>query len=92
MKSRLYVKELENRIIALESTIKAMTMPRQDQASPYSFGLGHKFRNQMKQTQSEDVPEQKSETINYDHVLQSNRSKHKERTGPFGSLGASSQR
>jgi predicted nuclease with TOPRIM domain len=91
MKSNLRIKELENKIIALEDAIGGLTASKLPQATPYSFGVGHKFRHQLKKSESEDLPTKKSE-INYDNILQLSRSNTKERPGLFGSLGAASQR
>ena len=86
IKSRLQVKELESKIIALEAAIKGLTAPKQELATPYSFGSGIKVRGQLKKSNSEDLP------INYDHILQPKISNSRERVGLFGSLGASSQK
>jgi hypothetical protein len=90
IKSRLQIKELENKITTLEDAMKGLVAPKQPQATPFSFGTGHKLRHQLKKSQSEDIPSQKSE-INYDNILPPQRSGSRERVGLFGSLGASSQ-
>ena len=90
IKSRLHIKELESKITGLEDAVKGLTAPKQTQAAPYSFGIGHKLRHQLKKTQSEDVPPEKGD-VNYDNILQPKRSDSRERVGLFGSLGASSQ-
>ena len=90
MKSRLQIKEVENKIISLEDAIKGLTAPKQQQAAPYSFGPGHKLRHQLRKTQSHDIPEKKSE-VNYDNILIRKRSNSREHVGLFGSLGATSQ-
>jgi len=90
IKSRLQIKELENKIISFEDAIKGLTAPKQEQATPFSFGPGHKHRHLLKKAQSEDRYAQKSE-INYDNILQPKRPNSRDRVGLFGSLGASSQ-
>ncbi len=89
-KSRLQIKELENKITTLEDVIKGLVAPKQPQATPFRFGMEHKLRHQLKKSQSEDIPSQKSE-INYDNILPPQRSCNREHVGLFGSLGASSQ-
>jgi hypothetical protein len=91
LKSRLHIKELDNKIIALETAINGLTLPKQEQAAPYSFGMGHKFRHTLKKTQSVDLPQPISDKVNYDNILLPKGSNSRERVGLFGSLGASSQ-
>lgn len=91
IKSRLMIKELETKLAALEDAVKGLTAPKQPQAAPYAFGLGHKLRHQLKKSQSEDVPGGEQADVNYDHILTPKRTESKERLGLFGSLGASSQ-
>jgi hypothetical protein len=90
-KSRLHVKELESKFTALETAIKGLAIPKQEQAAPFNFGPGHRFRNPLKKSYSVQVPSQHPE-INYDHILPPKRSDDRDRVGLFGSLGASSQR
>jgi len=90
MRSCLQIKELENKIIGLEDAIKGLIAPKQELAAPYSFGTGHKHRQQLKKAQSEERSARQTE-INYDNILQPKRSNSREHVGLFGSLGASSQ-
>jgi hypothetical protein len=90
MKSRIQIKELENKILSLEEAIAGLTAPKQQQAAPFNFSSGQKLRNPFKKAQSVDVPAHESE-INYDNILPPKRSSSRERVGLFGSLGASSQ-
>ena len=91
IKSRLMIKELETKLAGIEDAMKGMTAPKQPQAAPYAFGLGHKLRHQLKKSQSEDVPHGDQADVNYDHILTPKRTESKERLGLFGSLGAASQ-
>jgi hypothetical protein len=91
LKSRLRIKELDNKIIALETAIKGLALPKQEQAAPYSFGIGRKPHHALKKTQSVDLPQPISDKVNYDHILRPKRSHSRERVGLFGSLGAASQ-
>lgn len=93
IKSRLIIKEFETKLASLEEAVKGLTAPKQNQAAPYAFGLGHKLRHQLKKSQSEDAtqPDQAQADVNYDHILAPKRTDSKERLGLFGSLGASSQ-
>ncbi len=90
MKSRIQIKELENKIISLEEAISGLTAPKQQQAAPFNFSSGQKLRNPFKKAQSIDVAPHEPE-INYDNILPPKRSGSRERVGLFGSLGASSQ-
>ena len=90
MKSRIHIKELENKITALEEAIQGLTAPKQQQAAPFNFGQAQKLRNPFKKAQSIDVTAHEPE-INYDNILPLKRSGSRERVGLFGSLGASSQ-
>jgi CRISPR/Cas system-associated protein Cas10 (large subunit of type III CRISPR-Cas system) len=90
IKSRIQIKELENKITSLEEAIKGLTAPKQQQAAPFNFNSGQKLRNPFKKAQSVDVPIKEPE-INYDNILPPKRSSSRERIGLFGSLGASSQ-
>jgi len=90
MKSRIQMQELRNKIDTLENALKGLTVPKQEQASPYSLGERHKRRH-LKKSSSDDLPITKGE-VNYDNILQTKRSNSRERLGLFGSLGASSQR
>jgi hypothetical protein len=90
MKSRIQIKELENKIASLEEVIQGLTAPKQQQAAPFNFSSGQKLRNPFKKAQSVEVPAQDPE-INYDNILPPKRSGSRERVGLFGSLGASSQ-
>jgi hypothetical protein len=90
MKSRIQIKELENKIVSLEEAIKGLTAPKQQQATPFNFSSGQKVRNPFKKAQSVDVAAHDPE-INYDNILPPKRSGSRERVGLFGSLGASSQ-
>ena len=89
IKSRLQIKELESRIAVLDDALKKLVAPTQTQATPFSFGIGHKLRQQLKKSNSEDIPPTQSE-VNYDNILPS-KPANKERLGLFGSLGAASQ-
>jgi hypothetical protein len=91
VKSRIKIKELENKITLLEEAIAGLTAPKQQQAAPFNFSSGQKLRNPLKKTQSVDVGRSEPE-INYDNILPPRRgSNSRERVGLFGSLGASSQ-
>jgi hypothetical protein len=90
IKSRIQIKELENKITSLEEAILGLTAPKQQQAKPFNFSSGQKPRNLFKKAQSVDVPAHDQE-INYDNILPLRRTGSRERVGLFGSLGASSQ-
>jgi len=90
MKSRIQIKELENKIVSLEEAIAGLTAPKQQQAAPFNFSSGQKLRNPFKKAQTVDVPAHELE-INYDNIVPPKRSSSRERVGLFGSLGASSQ-
>ena len=92
IKSRIQIKELENKIATLEEAIKGLTAPKQQQAAPFNFSSGQKARNPFKKAQSVDVPAPAhDQEINYDNILPLRRTGSRERVGLFGSLGASSQ-
>ncbi|CAF5013327.1 unnamed protein product [Rotaria sp. Silwood1] len=90
MKSRLQIKQLENKIMALEDAIKGLTTPKDLLATPFSLGVGHKLRRQLNKSNSEDTLSNKSD-VNYDNILQTKKTSSREHVGLFGSLGASSQ-
>jgi hypothetical protein len=90
MKSRIQIKELENKIVTLEEAIRGLTAPKQQQAAPFNFSSGQKLRNPFKKAQSVDVAAHDSE-INYNNILPPKRSNSRGNVGLFGSLGASSQ-
>ncbi len=91
MKSRIQIKELENKIVSLEEAIKGLTAPKKQQATPFNFSSRQKVRNPFKKAQSVDVVAAHDLEINYDNILPTKRSGSRERVGLFGSLGASSQ-
>ena len=90
MKSRLQIKELENKLLLLEDAIQGLTTPKQQQAAPFNFSSGQKLRNPFKKAFSVDTTVTEGE-INYDNILPPKRSGSRERVGLFGTLGASSQ-
>jgi len=90
MKSRIQIKELENRFSLLEDVMKGLTTPKQQQAAPFNFNSGQKLRNPFKKAQSVDIPPPQPE-LNFDNILPPKRSGSRERMGLFGSLGAASQ-
>lgn len=90
IKSRLQIKELESKVLALEDAMKGLVAPKQTQAAPFNFGTVQKLRNQLKKCSSDDTLSQKS-GINYDNILPPQRSGSREHVGLFGTLGASSQ-
>jgi len=89
MKSRLLIKELENRIIALDDLVKGITAPKTETATPYSFGRGHKVHQQLKKSISDAIAGQQTE-ISY-NVIHPSSSNSREHVGLFGTRGASSQ-
>ncbi|CAF0880467.1 unnamed protein product [Adineta steineri] len=90
IKSRLQMKELENKINALEDVIKGLTSPKDEQAAPFNFGPGTRRRHYLRRSTTEEVPVQKG-NITYDNIIRRPRSISRERVGLFGSLGAASQ-
>ncbi|CAF4706476.1 unnamed protein product, partial [Rotaria sp. Silwood2] len=56
MKSRLQIKQLENKIMALEDAIKGLTTPKEPLATPFSLGVAHKLRQQLNKSNSEEKP------------------------------------
>ena len=89
-KSRLQIKELQSKIETLESALKVLSLPKQEQAAPYSFGSGFKLRHETKRSNPTDILNKKGD-INYDNILQTKRANSREHVGLFGSLGAASQ-
>ena len=92
IKSHLRIKDLENKIIVLETAIKSLTTPKLEEATPYSFGTAHKLKSQLKRSQSDRITEKTVDKVNYDHILLPKRSNSRERVGLFGSLGVASQK
>jgi hypothetical protein len=68
IKSRIQIKELENKILSLEEAIKGLTAPKKQQATPFNFSSGQKVRNPFKKAQSVDVVAAHDPEINYDNI------------------------
>lgn len=90
IKSKIYIKDLEEKLKNLESALHGLTEPKQDLATPFALGSKQKRKNLLKKSISEDIPSDHNQ-INYDHVISSKNSGSRERLGLFGSLGAASQ-
>lgn len=91
IKSKIYIKELEDKVTNLSAVVQNLTEPKQNLAAPFTFGSKQKRKNLLKKSNSEDFRSDDQHEINYDHILSSKHSSSRERLGLFGSLGATSQ-
>lgn len=87
MKSRLQIKDLETKVLALEEVIKGLTTTKPVHATPFTFGERKKVHKSLEKANSEDL----NKDINYDNIIRPPRTNSRERLGLFGTLGASSQ-